>query len=162
MNDQRDPAYDPDVERRNMRCGVLHGAFFKMGTTFADPHAVVPLFLAGFTCIALSEAEFVFTLAFSLTGAAMSAMLVGFGGYVLELGHAEIRPLIFALEGTLLMPLHFMPLAGGILSDQLGYRALILSGCMLLLAAVVVAWTLCEPRRGDPACGPFCGAECRE
>lgn len=84
----------------------------------------------------------------------MSAMMVGFGGYILELGHPEIRPLLFALEGTLLMPLYFMPLAGGILADQLGYRSLVVMGCVLLVGAVGFAWTLCEPRRGDPACGP--------
>jgi hypothetical protein len=33
----------------NMRHGVLHGAFFHMATAFADPYAVIPLFLAGFT-----------------------------------------------------------------------------------------------------------------
>lgn len=33
----------------NMVSGVLHGAFFHMATAFGDPHAVIPLFLAGFT-----------------------------------------------------------------------------------------------------------------
>jgi len=37
------------TERRNMRCGILHGAFFQMATAFADPYAIIPLFLAGFT-----------------------------------------------------------------------------------------------------------------
>lgn len=32
-----------------MRYGVLHGAAFHMATAFADPHAVIPLFVAGFT-----------------------------------------------------------------------------------------------------------------
>ena len=44
-----EPGGTPPIERRNMRCGILHGAFFQMGTAFADPYAVVPLFLAGFT-----------------------------------------------------------------------------------------------------------------
>ena len=37
------------TERRNMRCGIIHGAFFHMATAFADPYAIIPLFLAGFT-----------------------------------------------------------------------------------------------------------------
>lgn len=84
----------------------------------------------------------------------MSATLVGFGGYILELGTAEIRPLLFALEGTLLLPRYFMPLFGGWLADAHGYRAAILVGGGLLVAAFAYAVTLCEPRRGDAACGP--------
>ena len=37
------------VEQRNMRNGIVHGAFFNMATAFADPYAIIPLFLAGFT-----------------------------------------------------------------------------------------------------------------
>jgi len=46
--EERD-AYEEDVSRHNMRRGVLHGAFFNMGKAFADPYAVIPLFVAGFT-----------------------------------------------------------------------------------------------------------------
>ena len=31
------------AEQRNLLCGIVHGAFFHMGTAFADPYAVVPL-----------------------------------------------------------------------------------------------------------------------
>jgi MFS family permease len=113
------------------------------------------LAMASLLLIAGSYMATQLTLAFFLAGAAMSAMKVGFDGYVLELGHPEIRPLIFALEGTLLMPLYFMPLAGGWLADRIGYRLLVLIGCALLFAAIVLARTLCEPRHGDPACGPY-------
>ena len=84
----------------------------------------------------------------------MSAMVVGFNGYILELGTPEIRPLLFALEGTLLMPLYFMPLLGGWLADGFGYRAVVMLGGALLLGALACAYTLCEPRRGDAECGP--------
>ena len=90
---------------------------------------------------------------------AMSAVMVGFGGYILELGTPDIRPLLFALEGTLLMPLYFMPLLGGWLADRVGYRALVLMGGVMLLAAIALARTLCEPRRGDPGCGPCVAIE---
>lgn len=46
---QSETTLAPRVEQRNLRCGIVHGAFFHMGTAFADPYAVVPLFLAGFT-----------------------------------------------------------------------------------------------------------------
>ncbi|MFW6151939.1 MAG: MFS transporter, partial [Verrucomicrobiota bacterium] len=111
------------------------------------------------TFISCLAAASVFTLAFALAGAAMSAIKVGFDGYILELGHPEIRPLLFALEGTLLMPLYFMPLMGGFLADQLGYRALVVIGGLLLVGAIGFARILCEPRRGDSACGPCRGTE---
>jgi len=43
------PAGPDPICKHNMRYGVLHGAGFRMATAFADPHAVIPLFLAGFT-----------------------------------------------------------------------------------------------------------------
>jgi len=48
-NSQSETTLAPRVEQRNLHCGIVHGAFFHMGTAFADPYAVVPLFLAGFT-----------------------------------------------------------------------------------------------------------------
>jgi len=114
------------------------------------------LAVVSLAAIAGSESAVGLALAFALAGGAMSAMIVGFGGYILELGTPEIRPLLFALEGTLLMPLYFMPLLGGWLADRVGYRPLVLVGGGMLLGALVLARTLCEPRRGDPACGP-CG-----
>ncbi len=103
------------AEHRNMRYGILHGAFFH-------------------------------------------AMIVGFNGYILELGTPEIRPMLFALEGTLLFPLYFMPFLGGWIADTCGYTALVLLGIALVSTALIVATTLCEPRRGDPACGPCADA----
>jgi len=92
--------------------------------------------------------------AFALAGSGMSAMLVGFNGYILELGVPQIRPLLFAMEGTLLMPLYFMPMLGGWLTDRYGYQSVLLLGGLMLLAALAVAFTLCEPRRHEAACGP--------
>ena len=112
------------------------------------------LAVLSFTVILLSASAVAIALAFALAGGGMSAMAVGFGGYVLELGTPEIRPMLFALEGTLLMPLYFMPLLGGWLADGYGYRTVVLVGGALLLAALACAATLCEPRRGDAACGP--------
>jgi MFS family permease len=116
----------------------------------------IGLALLGLIVILLSGTVLTLSVAFALAGAGMSAMLVGFNGYVLELGTPVIRPLLFALEGTLVMPLYFMPLLGGWGADLIGYRPLVVAGSMLLLAALAVAGTLCEPRRGDTRCGP-CG-----
>jgi len=110
--------------------------------------------------ILVSNSAIAIALAFALAGGGMSAMIVGFSGYILELGTPEIRPLLFALEGTLLMPVYFMPLFGGWLADACGYRAVVLVGGALLLGAFAYAATLCEPRRRDVACGP-CAPELR-
>lgn len=105
-----------------------------------------------------SESMLAITIAFALSGGAMSAMIVGFSGYILELGSPEIRPLLFALEGTLLLPLYFMPLLGGWVADTFGFDILLIVAGMLLITALITAITLCEPRRGTPACGPCAGA----
>jgi len=112
--------------------------------------------LAGisFVVILVFKSAIALAVAFAVAGGGMSAMIVGFGGYILELGTPEVRPLLFALEDTLLMPLHFMPLLGGWLVDGYGYRPAVLVGGALLVAAFVCACALCEPRRGDVACGP--------
>lgn len=104
--------------------------------------------------ILLFRSPVAIAVAFAFAGGGMSAANVGFSGYILELGTTEIQPLLFALEGTLLMPLYFMPLFGGWLADEYGYRVVAVVGGVLLLGAVVCASTLCEPRRNDPACGP--------
>jgi len=96
--------------------------------------------------------------AFALSGSGMSAMLVGFSGYILELGVPEIRPLLFAMEGTLLMPLYFMPMLGGWLTDRCGYQSVLLTGGIMLLGALALSFSLCEPRRNDVACGPCIAA----
>lgn len=112
------------------------------------------LAVVSFAVILVSKSAIALAMAFGLAGGGMSAMVVGFSGYILELGTPELRPLIFALEDTLLMPLYFMPLLGGLLVDGYGYRPAVLAGGALLLAAFVCACALCEPRRGDVACGP--------
>ncbi|MEA3365152.1 MAG: MFS transporter [Candidatus Hydrogenedentes bacterium] len=107
----------------------------------------------GLSVILWSSSPFGIGLAFALAGAGISAMSIGFSGYILELGTREIQPLLFALEGTFLMPLYFMPLFGGWLADGFGYRTVVWVGGALLLGALIFAFTLCEPRRGDPSCG---------
>jgi len=112
------------------------------------------LAVLSFAVILVSKSAIALAVAFGLAGAGMSAMTVGFSGYILELGTPEVRPLLFAMEDTFLMPLYFMPLLGGWLVDGYGYRPAVLVGGALLLAAFACACTLCEPRRGDVACGP--------
>lgn len=95
-----------------------------------------------------------FSLAFFMTGLASSALMVGYNGYILEIGPAEIRVLLVAIKGTMLLPLYFMPLLGGLIADTMGYLWLLVFGLGIFSLALVLAFTLCEPRRGDKACGP--------
>jgi len=97
---------------------------------------------------------FFFSLAFFVTGLASSALMLGYSGYILEIGHAEIRVLLVAINGTMLLPLYFMPLLGGLIADTMGYFWLLVLGLVLFSLALLLALTLCEPRNGDKACGP--------
>lgn len=139
-------------------------AWMPLGNRFGTRLVILAglgLAVVSLSTIAVLESAVALALAFALSGGARSAMKVGFGGYILELGTPETRPLLFALEGTLLMPLYFMPLLGGWLADTLGYRPLVLIGGVLLVGALILARTLCEPRRGDPVCGPGVASEDR-
>ncbi len=104
------------------------------------------LAILSLSTILLAETTVAVTIAFALAGSSMSAMAVGFGGYILELGSPEIRPLLYAMEGTLLLPLYFMPLFGGWIVDAFGFKILIICGSLLLMAALTMTTTLCEPR----------------
>ncbi len=95
-----------------------------------------------------------FTLVFALLGLAQSGTLVGFSGYILEVGTDDLRPLLLAIEDTLLLPLYLTPLLGGLLADHLGYQSLTVAATVLLAAALWFAWMLCEPRTGETRCNP--------
>jgi len=150
------------VAAQQMGAIFANVAWMPLGNRFGTRSVIragLGLAVVSLTTIAAFRSAVALALAFALSGGARSAIKVGFSGYILELGTPEIRPLLFALEGTLLMPLYFMPLLGGFLADTLGYRPLVLLGGALLLGALVLARTLCEPRRADPTCGPCAVSE---
>ena len=95
-----------------------------------------------------------FSVAFFVTGFASSALMLGYSGYILELGSPEIRMLLVAIRGTMLLPVYFMPMLGGWVADTLGYFWLLVLGLALFSLGLILAWTLCEPRNGDKTCGP--------
>lgn len=95
-----------------------------------------------------------FTLVFGFLGLAQSGTLVGFSGYILEVGTDDLRPLLLAIEDTLLLPLYLAPLLGGLLADHLGYQSVAIAATLFLAIALWSAWMLCEPRTGDARCGP--------
>jgi len=104
--------------------------------------------------IIFADNVFLFSLAFFVTGLASSALMVGYNGYILEIGPEETRVLLVAIKGTMLLPLYFMPLLGGLIADAMGYLWLLVLGLVIFSLALFLAFTLCEPRRGDKACGP--------
>jgi len=98
---------------------------------------------------------FFFSLAFLVTGFANSALMLGHNGYILEIGPPEMRILLVAIKGTMLLPLYFMPLLGGLITDTMGYFWLFVLALVLFSLSLFLALTLCEPRSGDKACGPY-------
>jgi len=96
-----------------------------------------------------------FSVAFFATGFAFSALRIGFSGYILEIGPPEVRLLLVAIKGTMLLPLYFMPLLGGWIVDAMGYFWLLVLGLVFFSFALFLTLSLCEPRKGDKACGPI-------
>lgn len=111
--------------------------------------AIISLVLAIF-----AHNVFFFSIAFLVTGLASSALMLGYNGYILEIGPPETRVLLVAIKGTMLLPLYFMPLLSGLIADTMGYFWLLVLGLVLFFLALLLALTLCEPRNGDKACGP--------
>lgn len=101
-----------------------------------------------------------FSLAFFVIGFASSALLLGYDGYILELGPHETRVLLLAIKGTLLLPLYFMPLLGGLIADTAGYFWLLVSALLVFSVALVLSLSLCEPRQGGKACGSWTTNAC--
>ena len=101
-----------------------------------------------------ADNEYLIAGVFFLLGMANSATLIGFNGYILELGTKNIQPLLFALEAIMIFPVYFMPLLGGWIADNFNYHTLFILGTCMLTGAVLLAVNLCEPRKDDIRCGP--------
>jgi MFS family permease len=126
----------------------------KIGTRILI-HAGIIAALASLVLNLLAQNIFLFSLAFFVTGLASSALMLGYNGFILEIGPAETRVLLVAIKGTMLLPLYFMPLLGGLVADTVGYFWLLVLGLVVFCLAFLLALTLCEPRNGDGVCGPF-------
>ena len=118
-------------------------------------HAGIATAIIALVLSIFAQSIIFFSLAFLVTGFAYSALMLGYNGYILEVGPAEIRVLLVAIKGTMLLPLYFMPLLGGWIADTMGYFWLLVLGLAVFCLAFLLALTLCEPRNGDGVCGPF-------
>ncbi|MBN2456120.1 MAG: hypothetical protein JXB29_06245 [Sedimentisphaerales bacterium] len=125
----------------------------KVGTRILI-HAGIITAITSIIISIFAQNVFFFSLAFFVTGIASSALMLGYSGYILEIGYAEIRVLLVAINGTMILPLYFMPLFGGLIVDTMGYFWLLVLALFFFSIALLLALTLCEPRKGDKACGP--------
>jgi MFS family permease len=125
----------------------------KVGTRILIQAGIIAA-LASLVVSLFAQNIFLFSLAFFVTGLASSALMLGYNGYILEIGPAETRVLVVAIKDTMLLPLYFMPLFGGLIADTMGYSWLLVLALILFCLALLLALTLCEPRNGDRACGP--------
>lgn len=113
--------------------------------------------LAGSSAVLLAifaKGPLAFVAMFILIGIFANGNGVGFSSFVLELGTSEIRPLLIAINGTLLFPTYFLPFLGGALTDHFGFTALFTLSSLMGLFALILSIFLCEPRHPTPACGP--------
>jgi MFS family permease len=125
----------------------------KVGTRILI-HAGITTAIISLLLTIFADNVLLFSLAFFIAGLSSSALMVGYNGYILEIGPAETRVLLVAVKGTMLLPLYFMPLLGGLIADAMGYLWLLVLGLMIFSLALFLTFTLCEPRSGDKSCGP--------
>jgi len=114
--------------------------------------------LAGFLAVLLAvfaKEALLFVVIFALIGIYANGSGVGFSSFVLELGTQEIRPLLIAINGTLLFPTYFLPFVGGLITDHFSFVSLFAVSSAMGLSAFLLSLFLCEPRYPTAACGPI-------
>lgn len=79
---------------------------------------------------------------FFLNGAVASGTNIGFVNYLLELAPLDRRPALISLRGTLVTPLLFLSIPGGVLADRFGYGIPELLALCGILAAILMALRL--------------------
>ena len=109
--------------------------------------AVLAIFLA-----LVGRSFLVTLLVFLFAGSYLSGSGIGFYNYVMEIGTAKARPILISAFGTLILPIYFYPLIGGILADAFGYTAVFVFSLILTATSFVPILRLCEPRGGGKSC----------
>jgi len=98
------------------------------------------------------QSMFMFLLVFIFIGFYYNGSSIGYNNYVMELGDNIERPRLISIQGTMLFPIYFFPLAGGILISHIGFIPTFLITSILLLLSFILSLSLCEPRNGKKSC----------
>jgi len=109
--------------------------------------AVLAIFLA-----LIGRSAVVIVFVFIFAGFYLSGSSIGFYNYIMEIGTVETRPLLISAFGTLILPVYFYPLIGGLLADTLGYRFVFGLSLVLVATSFLFISRLCEPRKREKAC----------
>lgn len=100
----------------------------------------------GLALLTFFETATAFVVGFAILGFAGTGISIGFDGYILELGPGDLRPLLVGIQESLLLPVYFMPLAGGVIAGIFGFRILAMVAMIMLAMAWWLGWKLHEPR----------------
>ena len=85
-----------------------------------------------------------FFLIFTVGGVLSNGMMIGFMAYMLNIAPPRNRPTYIGFMNTLLMPVSFGPVIGGILAPYIGYRSLFAVSVGICLAAFRIGLQLEE------------------
>jgi len=108
--------------------------------------------LASVALALFANAFWFYILVFIFLGFYINGSGIGFQNYVMEIGNSKVRPLLLSAHGTLLLPIYFFPLLGGVIADTLGFRILFIITLFFSTIGLMMSFWLCEPRRKDTRC----------
>ena len=123
--------------------GKHHGVRWVLIMTSAIM-ALPPLFALVVRFLPLTWRTPFYYLVFSAEGAAVSGMWVGFMAYLLNIAPPLSRPTYLGFMNTLLFPMSFAPLLGGVLVSIVNYGGLFLMSVACGILALAVATRLGE------------------
>ena len=104
----------------------------------------MPLFALLVRFLPLAWQSPCYYLVFSAEGAAVSGMWVGFMAYLLNIAPPLSRPTYLGFMNTLLFPMSFAPLLGGMLVNIVNYGGLFLMSVACGVLALIVTRRLDE------------------
>lgn len=93
-----------------------------------------------------------YVLVFVFAGFYLNGAGIGYKNYIMELGDEKERPRLISIQGTLMFPVYFFPLLGGVLVDRFGFFVTFLFTAVVLLISFLLSFQLCEPRKGQKKC----------
>ena len=111
--------------------------------------ALPPLFALLVLFLPFSWRTSFYYLVFSAEGAAVSGMWVGFMAYLLNIAPPLSRPTYLGFMNTLLFPMSFAPLLGGVLVNVVNYAGLFLLSVTFGVLALLVSTRLDEDEYED-------------
>ncbi|MCK5768715.1 MAG: MFS transporter, partial [Candidatus Atribacteria bacterium] len=90
--------------------------------------------------------ESLYLFLFAIIGFFIAGRTIGKTNYLLDIAPSKDRPIYISLTGTLLFPVSFFPLIGGLITRYISYNTLFIITGIPILLGFILSFNLKEPR----------------